>query len=248
MKSKQLIKKICEYCKKDFEAGKATVRYCSHKCNSQALKDAKRKEVVQLTESLTMQKKTESIKKDLANRPYLSISEAAMLLGVCKQTAYNLAHSGKIKAARVTKRLTFVSRKSIDDLLEANFSYDILPSKERKPIEDWYTLNEITERYGILRHQIRKIVNTEKIAEKKDGTKTLIAKRQIDNYFKNRGFDSSLTNIAEWYSISEIMQQYEMTEKSVYLFVSRYKIPKKQQNGKRYYSKQHIDKLKKKGQ
>ena len=52
MRSKQPIKKICEYCKKEFEAGKATVRYCSHKCNSQALKDAKRKEVVQLTEAL----------------------------------------------------------------------------------------------------------------------------------------------------------------------------------------------------
>ena len=248
MRSKQPIKKICEYCKKEFEAGKATVRYCSHKCNNQALKDAKRSEVVQLTETLTMQKKAESIQKELADRPYLSIAEAAMLLGVCKQTAYNLARTGKIKASRVTNRLTFVSRKSIDDLLEASVPYEILPTKERKPIADWYTLNEITERYGIMRHQIRKIVNAESIAEKKDGTRTIISKRQIDNYFKNRGFDASLTNIAEWYSISEVMQLYGMTEKSVYLFVSRYKIPKKQQNGKRYYSKQHIDNLKNKEQ
>ena len=123
-----------------------------------------------------------------------------------------------------------------------------MSTKERKPIEDWYTLNDITERYGILRHQIRKIVNAESIAEKKDGTRTLIAKRQIDIYFKKKGFDVSLTNIAEWYSISEIIQQYGMTEKSVYLFVSRYKIPKKQHNGKRYYSKQHIDNLKQKRQ
>jgi len=248
MRSKQPIKKICEYCKQEFEAGKATVRFCSHKCSNQALRDAKRKEVVQLTETLTKQKRTEFVKKDLADRQYISIAEAAMLLGVCKQTAYNLAHTGKIKASRVSNRLTFVSRKSIDDLLETNMPYEVLPTKEKKPIDDWYTLNEITEQYGILRHQIRKIVNAENIAEKKDGTRTLIAKRQIDNYFKKKGFDISLANIAEWYSISEVMQQYGMTEKSVYLFVSRYKIPKKQQNGKRYYSKQHIDNLKQKGQ
>ena len=248
MRSKQPIKKICEYCKQEFDAGKVTVRYCSHKCNSQALKDVKRKAVVQLTEAITIRRKTETAKKDLADRPYLSIAEAAMLLGVSKQTAYNLAHTGKIKASRITNRLTFVSRKSIDDLLESNMPYEMLPTKEKKPIEDWYTLNEITERYGILRHQIRKIVNAESIAEKKDGTRTLIAKSQFDNYFKRKGFDASLANIAEWYSVPEVMQQYGMTEKSVYLFVSRYKVPKKQQNGKRYYSKQHIDNLKNKEQ
>ena len=37
-----------------------------------------------------------------------------------------------------------------------------------------------------------------------------------------------------------------MTEYGVRTFVSRYAIPKKRLNGKLYYSKQHIDKLKNK--
>ena len=40
------------------------------------------------------------------------------------------------------------------------------------------------------------------------------------------------------------MEIYNMTEHSVRVFVSRYAIPKKRLNGKLYYSKQHIDKLK----
>ena len=57
-RSKQTIRKLCEHCGNEFDAGKATVRYCSHKCNSNAFKLAKRKEVIQLTETLTDRKKS----------------------------------------------------------------------------------------------------------------------------------------------------------------------------------------------
>ena len=243
-KAKQSIKKLCEYCSNEFYAGKATVRYCSHRCNSRALKDSKRKEVIQFTEELTKKKKVEKIIDNISSRPYLNVAETAVLLGVCNKTVYNLAHSGKIKATRVTQRLTFISRKSIDDLLEANATYEILPTKEKKPITEWYTLNDITNKYGILKDQIRKIVNAENIPEKKEGVRTLIAKKQIDSYFKKRGFDASILNLAEWYTIDEIAEKYGMTKTGVYSFISRYKIPRKQQSGKRYYSKAHIDNMK----
>jgi len=247
-RAKQTIRKLCEHCGNEFDAGKATSRYCSHKCNSNALKDAKRKEIIQHTESLTKKKKEEKVKADISNRPYLKVAETAVLLGVCNKTVYNLAHSGKLKAKRISQRLTFISRKSIDELLETQNVYEVLPAKKQLPIADWYTLDEITQRYGILRHQIRKIVNAEKISEKKEGTRTLIAKRQMDNYFSKKGFESALINLAEWYTVTEVMEKYGMTEQAVYVLVSRYKIPKKQQDGKRYYSKQHIDILKNKAQ
>lgn len=246
MRSKQTIKKICEHCGNEFDAGKTTVRYCSLQCNRKALKDAKRKDVIRMTEALTGQKKVENIASALANRPYLNISETAKLLGVCRQTVYNLAHAGKIKAVRVTRRLTIVSRGSIDELIESNTQYEKLPMQERKPVTDWYTLDEITEKYGIKRHRIRKIINTEGIPESKDGTRTLIAKNKIDAYFKKQGFDRAIVNMAEWYTVAEIMEQYKMTEQGIYTFISRYKVPKKQENGNRYYSKQHIDNLKRK--
>ncbi|MFR9165938.1 MAG: helix-turn-helix domain-containing protein [Dysgonomonas sp.] len=244
MRAKHSIRKICEFCKSEFDASRSTAKYCSHKCNSRALKEKKRLQVKGLTETNTKTEKIELVKQKLSDRPYISIAEASILLGICKQTVYNLAHSGKIKATRVTSRLTFVSRKSIDELIENNTPYDVLPTKERKPINSWYTLQEITEIYGIGRDQIRKIVKAEEIPEQKEGAKTLIAKNRIDNYFKKRGFDESIINLAEWYTIVEIMELYNMTEHAVYTFVSRYQIPKKQQYGKRFYSKLHIDNLK----
>jgi excisionase family DNA binding protein len=248
VRSKQTIKKICEYCGNEFDAGKSTVRYCSHKCNSKAYKEAKRKEVVQLTEELTKQKRVERIKIDISSKEYLSISEAAELVGVSRWTIYRYVVGGKIPSKQFSKRTTRIRKADIELFFDKAEAYQINHiSKEQQSITDWYSLNEITEKYGILKDQIRKIVNAENISEMKNGTRTLIAKHQIDNYFKKKGFDSLIVNLAEWYTVGEITDKYKMTEHAIYSFVSKYKIPKKQQGGKRYYSKIHFDTIKNKG-
>ena len=47
------IKKICEWCGKEFEAQKVSTRFCSHRCANFAYKRAIRKKRVQTTESQT---------------------------------------------------------------------------------------------------------------------------------------------------------------------------------------------------
>ena len=248
MKAKYGIKKVCEYCNIEFEASKSTTRYCSHQCNSRALKDAKRNEVIQLTEKLTKQKKVDRLIKDTFNQEYLSVSDVATLMGVSRWTIYRYVADEKIPSKRISEKITRIKKTDLEMFFDNANSYQVKHSIKLNSETDWYTLNEITEKYGVLRHQIRKIVNVEDISEKKEGTRTLIAKSQIDSYFKKRGFDVSINNLAEWYTVTEIMEKYNMTEQGVYIFVSRYKIPKKQQEGKRYYSKIHIDNLKNKKQ
>jgi predicted DNA-binding ArsR family transcriptional regulator len=122
----------------------------------------------------------------------------------------------------------------------------VLPTKEHKAIEDWYTLSEVTEKYGIKYRRLRNIINAENIPEKKYGKLTLMAKNKTDAYFKKQGYDQSIINLSEWLTIPEIKKQYGMTENTAYSFVSDHGIPKKQKNGRRYYSKQHIDNIKNK--
>lgn len=244
MRAKEPIRKICEYCGCEFEAYTQIARYCSHACNSKAYKENKRKEVVSLTSSIASKTKRERAKTDLSERDYLSISEAASLLGWCKQTVYNYCHKGIIPAKRLSQRTTLIRKKDIEALFEVVEPYEVLTTGERKIIDEWYTIDEVTEKYGLLRHRIRKIINAEGIPTKKAGTRTLIAKRKMDAYFKKKGFDNTLSNLADWITTIEVMEIYNMTEHSVRVFVSRYAIPKKRLNGKLYYSKQHIDKLK----
>lgn len=244
MRAKEPIKKICEYCGCEFEAYTQNARYCSHDCNRKAYREIKRKEVVSLTASIASQTKRERAKTDLSERDYISISEAANLLGWCKQSVYNYCHKGIIPAKRLSKRTTLIRKKDIEALFDVVEPYEVLTTGERKPIDEWYTIDEVTEKYGLLRHRIRKIINAENIPTKKAGTRTLISKVKIDAYFRKKGFDTTLFNLAEWITIPEAMETYNMTEQAIRVFVSRYAIPKKRINGKLYYSKQHIDKLK----
>lgn len=246
MRAKEPIRKICEFCGGEFEAYTQIARYCSHDCNRKAYREIKRKEVVSLTAFMTSQTKRERAKTNLSERDYLSISEAATIMGVSRWTIYRNVVKGIIPAKRLSQRTTLIRKKDIEALFDIIGPYEVLTTGEQKSIDEWYTIDEITKKYGLLRHRIRKIINVEGIPTKKVGTRTLIAKGKIDAYFKKKGFDASLSNLAEWITTPEIMETCNMTEHAVRVFVSRYAIPKKRLNGKLYYSKQHIDKLKNK--
>lgn len=207
-------------------------------------RDIKRKEVISLTATIASQTKRERTKTDLTGREYISISDAASLMGVSRWTIYRNVVKGIIPAKRLSRRTTLIRKKDIDALFDKIEPYEVLTAGERKPIDEWYTIDEVTEKYGLLRHRIRGIINAEGIPTKKAGTRTLIAKGRIDAYFRKKGFDSALSNFAEWITTPEVMNIYGMTGNAVRVFVSRYTIPKKRINGVLYYSKQHIDKLK----
>lgn len=229
---------------REFEAYTQTARYCSHQCNCKAYRAIKRKEVISLSASMASKTKRERAKVDLSGQDYISISEAAALMGVSRWTIYRNVVKGIIPAKRLSQRTTLIRKKDIESLFDKVEPYEVLTTGECKPIDEWYSIDEVTEKYGLLRHRIRKIINAEGIPTKKSGTRTLIAKSRMDAYFRKRGFDDTLSNLADWITTPEIMETYGMTEHGVRVFVSRYAIPKKRLNGKLYYSKQHIDKLK----
>lgn len=244
--AKQKIRKICEQCGKPFEADRISTKYCSHECNRTAYKTNRRKVAVKLSEELSAKKSNKALRTTVEQRAYLGITEAAKLLGVSRWSVYRYVSSGMLPATRITKRTTRIKKVELETFIDNASRYEMLKQdQEQKPIADWYTLEEITLKYGIKYRQVRKIITLEGIPERKNGRYTLVAQKPIDTYFKKRGFKEALQSLAEWVSISGIMTEYNMSETAVYSFISAYKIPKKQLNGKRYYSKLHIDDLKK---
>lgn len=91
--SKIPIKKLCEYCKRDFLASKVTTQYCSHQCNSRAYKAQRREQRVRNAEYSEEKKKL----GDIVDNPYLSISEATRLLGLklAKEQSLGSGHQQK---------------------------------------------------------------------------------------------------------------------------------------------------------
>ena len=235
--SKIKIRKVCEWCGKEFVALKISTRFCSKQCNGYAYKDAIRKRVLLQTEQETMENINKISAIKTGNRDYMSIAEAASLLGVTRMTVYNLIYSNVLRASKITSRLTFVRRCDIDSMLtNANYIKRLKP--ERKPITEFYTTKEIQEKFGVSEGWIFKLAKEKKIPKVLHHGKTYWSKQHVEKHFGKHIENSS---IVEWYSVQEMMEKFNMTTSAVYCFVSKFNIPKKKIKTLVYYSKQHVD-------
>ena len=101
---KYQITKVCEYCESIFMAQKSSTKYCSHTCASRAYKQRKRVEKsvdANIGEAIKSEsRRLDSIKENI----FLTVSQTALLLGVSRQSVYNMISSGLLKAARLTDR------------------------------------------------------------------------------------------------------------------------------------------------
>ena len=108
------IKKICAWCGKEFEAQKLSTQFCSHRCSSLAYKDKKRQEKKQRAETASQRSQQKKKVEDIKDKEYLTVSEAAQLLGFTRDGVYKLIYRGLLKAHRITSHWTVIYRKDID--------------------------------------------------------------------------------------------------------------------------------------
>ena len=240
MSSKLEIEKICEWCSNRFIAKKTTTKYCSHECNSKAYKSIKRIEKIKnVGEQIRIQEYQKPLMQ-LKDREYFKVAEVALLLGLSKQSVYNMIYSGKLKAAHFSSRLTLVSLKNIEEMLETSAAYETLQVKEPELITEFYSTDDIKTKFNVKESWIYRIANGGNIPRILNKGKSYFSKKHVDNYFKKKGFFDN-QNIKEWYSVAEVGESYNMTLSAIYSFVSTNKIPKKKDGRTVYYSKEHFD-------
>ena len=189
------------------------------------------------TEQETIEKVEQISATKTGNKDYMSIAEAASLLGVTRMTVYNLIYSNMLRASKITSRLTFVRRCDIEAMLtNANYTKKLKP--ERKPITEFYTTSEIKEKYGVSEGWVFKIGTEKNIPKILHHGKTYWSKQHVEKHFAKHIENNS---IAEWYSVADMMTKFNMTTSAVYCFVSKFGIPKKKIKREVFYSKQHVD-------
>lgn len=239
-KSNELIKKVCEWCGNVFYAQKVTTRYCSHTCNSRAYKANKRKERVKVAEALTYRTIQEKPIEQLKDRPFLSIAETATLLGLSLQGVYKQIYAGRLRASKITSRLSVVRREDIEQML-AERPYEKRQPRDAIVITELYTTEEVCDTYDISRAALFAIAKRENIPRTHNRGKTYWSKRHIDAYFAKKAPDASIT---EWYTAEDISARFGMTITAVYNFVFDHNIPKKKVKGKSHYSIRHVEEAK----
>lgn len=243
MSSNIEIIKICEFCGKTFTAQKTTTRYCSHSCNSKAYKQGKR-EFKMVGMNYATMKKIERISDEyekIKDKEFLSVSETAFLLSVERTTIYRYLHRGKLKGLQMDGK-TFIRRSDIDEMFDNAEEYEhrAKPTKEAKPLTEFYTVAEIKEKFKIKESWLYKITRENNIPKTLIKGKSYFSKSHIDKYFEKKGFKEEVET-KEWYTVNDILEKYGLTPGAVYSFVSEKDITKKKEGRTVLYLKQEFD-------
>ncbi len=177
------------------------------------------------------------VKKMLENQEYFTFSQAAKLMGVSRQYIYKLVKEDKLRASRISSRMSFIRRADIELLLKSK-PYERVMSKVEFDIAEYYTAEEIAQKYKVAPKWVWTYTREHKVPKVKIRQFNYYSKKHIDAAFAKYQVDSDLT---EWYTAEEIEKKYGMTRVAIRSQVYRNNIPSKKENGKTLYSKLHFD-------
>ncbi|GAB2553726.1 helix-turn-helix domain-containing protein [Spirosoma areae] len=182
MPSSIRLKRICEYCGKEFEARTTVTRTCGKQCAKQAY--AVRQKAVKVDGSdRQMQTRTEvqAIERVKA-KEFLTVRDAAKLLNSSRQTIYNMIQAGTLLAVNLNVKKTLIRRSDIDRLFTGQLIIPFAPDRptETIPLSECYLLQEAQQKYGVSSKTLYEVIRRNRIPKQYKGKYAYVPKAQID--------------------------------------------------------------------
>ena len=190
------VRKICQWCGKPFIAQKTTTCYCSHQCSNLGYKERIRERKRQLKRSQEL----------------LQPRQAAEGQGVWTYTRQH-----KVPKVRI-RQFNYYSKKHIDAAF-AKYEVD-------SDLTEWYTPEEIQEKYGMTRVAIRSQVYRNNIPSKKEHGQIFYSKLHFD-----LSKSSEQESKTEYYTVKEAMEKFKLSRDSVYGILQFHQI-NREKNGR----------------
>lgn len=116
MSSNIKVTRICQFCGKEFTARTTVTRTCGDPCAKRLYKQRKREQKVQASEVETQAVRMQPV-EDLKAKEYLSVDQAATLLGVSRRTLYRMLERNELPAGKAGRR-TIIRRADLDLLFK----------------------------------------------------------------------------------------------------------------------------------
>ena len=228
-------------------------RYCSEACQA----EAKRARVMQKNNLF----KVAQPLMEIQHQEYLTFSKAAILMGCSRQYIYKLVALGKLKASRISNRMAFIRRADIEQMLEGNPYHRILPGstfvprksassslptkreireKESDEVLDFYSGEEVMTLFKVKQSWLYTSAKRNHIPICRIAGKNYYSKKHIDEFF---GVAVDISGITDWLLTEEVEELFGMKPTALRAFTYRHKIPTKREYGRTYYSKSHLDEL-----
>lgn len=191
MSSNLRIKRICAWCGKDFIAQKTTTACCSKQCANALYKKRKRDAAIKANNQIVERKIEEKPIERIKDKPFLTITEAAIYLRVTRPTVYAYIKRGELKVIRLGFK--YLLKKEDIDALFNNPTEFHTPTKEKAPITDFYTTAEIKEKFNVAESWIFAVAKKNNIPRTFNRGKTYWSKKHMDAYFAKKAPNPDIT-------------------------------------------------------
>ena len=202
--------RICKCCGRTFEPEFGRQVHCSATCRERYTKRCKRLKIDQ--------KKTASevaaIHAVLSNKHNLSISEAALFLGVSRPTLYLRIRRGELSPIRVSSRTVRIPIEQ----LKTDTHQKPLPSKG--DFSSIISKEEALSRYEVTIQWLYKTLRKEGIRPRIIHGEAFFPKNDLDRLFPPK----LCYNPEEWYSAEELIQSEGITRKYISGFIRLKKV------------------------
>ena len=243
----------CSFCGKSFVTRSGMQRYCSEACQAEARR-------ARMTQKNNLFKAVRPI-MEIQHQEYLTFSKAAILMGCSRQYIYKLVAMGKLKASRISNRMAFIRRADIERMLESNPYHRILPGSTSTPkksasssfpakkekrekvtdeVPDFYSGEEVMSLYKVKQSWLYTTAKRNRIPICRIAGKNYYSKKHVDEFF---GVAVDMESITDWLLTEEAEEQIGMKPAALRAYAYRHRIPTKREYGRTYYSKSHLDEL-----
>lgn len=174
---------------------------------------------------------------------------------------YKLVAMGKLKASRISNRMAFIRRADIERMLESNPYHRILPGSTSTPkksasssfpakkekrekvtdeVPDFYSGEEVMSLYKVKQSWLYTTAKRNRIPICRIAGKNYYSKKHVDEFF---GVAVDMESITDWLLTEEAEELFGMKPAALRAYAYRHRIPTKREYGRTYYSKSHLDEL-----
>lgn len=240
---------VCRNCGKVFERKFGRQVYCCERCRTEKKNEKKRIARRVARESFIQEEISGTgitspgaryVNADDGQRSrdiktaakFVSIKDAALLLGVSRPTIYRRIEAGEIHPVKVSSRTV---RISVEDLIADS---NIIPSPNDGDFSTPIRLEEALRRYGVSRSRFFKTVRKAGVRPKMVGKAAIYPQADLDKLF---GIPEKVES-SEWYSVEELADMTGMTRKHIRTYARTRNIQRISSKGRVFISRNGWDK------
>lgn len=172
----------------------------------------KRISIEQMLDKTPYVKRESTEKKDKAITEFYTRAEIREKFGVKDSWIYKVVAENNVPKT-ILRGKAYFSKAHIDRLFSVR--------KENQEITEWYSVEDIQQKYGMTLSAIYSLVSKVGIPKRKDGPKVYYSKYHFD---VAKGAKSA--EDVEFISVADAMEKYSLTRDQLYHYVKTYKITK----------------------